>query len=114
MHCDQHGQDCQVTLSGRITIDSSPSLCTFLLQRLQSRSCQSLTVDFYDVAYIDTSGLAVLVEALKAARDQGKAFRLTRLRERPRFLLEASRLLPLFDDSDQQSPPGSEESGSSQ
>ncbi len=73
----------------------------------QSRPCQSLTVDFYDVAYIDTSGLAVLVETLKAARDQGKTFHLSRLRERPRYLLEASRLLHLFDDSDQQSPPSS-------
>jgi len=101
-------------LSGRITIDSSPGLRAFLLQRLQSPACQSLTVDCYDLAYIDTSGLAVLVEALKAAHIQGKTFRLTRLRERPRFLLEASRLLPLFDNSHQERPPVGEGSGSSQ
>src|ERR1700693_5121370 len=96
---DQHGSECQVSLSGRITIDSSPGLQVLLLKRLQSPGCQSLTLDFYDVAYIDTSGLAMLVEILKAARDQGKTFHLSRLRERPRYFLEATRLLHLFEDS---------------
>ena len=70
-----------------------------LLQHLESPACHSLTVDFYDVAYIDTSGLAVLVEVLKAARDRGKTLYLTRLRERPRYLLEATRLAHLFNEA---------------
>jgi anti-sigma B factor antagonist len=107
MVCDQHGSECQVSLSGRITIDSSPHILVFLLQRLRSPSCQSLTVDFYEVVYIDTSGLAMLLEILKAARTQGKTFHLTRLRERPRYLLETTRLLHLFDDSNQEGPQGS-------
>jgi anti-anti-sigma factor len=97
--CDQHGSECQVSLSGRITIDSSPDLRALLLLRLQTPSCQSLTVDFDQVVYMDASGIAVLLEILKAARNQGKTFHLTRLRERPRFLLETWRLLPLFDES---------------
>jgi anti-sigma B factor antagonist len=96
--CDQQGTQCQVSLTGRITIDSSPELRELLLQRLKSPGCQSLTVDFYDVAYIDTSGLAILVEILKAARTQGKTFRLSRLRERPRYVLETTRLLHLFEE----------------
>lgn len=93
---ETHGPECQVWLSGRITIDSSPSLRTLLLQRLESADCQSLTVDFREVPYVDTSGLAVLVEILKAARTHGKTFQLSGLSERPRFLLEATRLLHLF------------------
>ena len=54
-------------------------MLTLLLTRLQSPDCCSLTVDFYDVAYIDTSGLAILVQALKAARSYGKAFHLSGL-----------------------------------
>ncbi len=50
------------------------------------RSCQNLTVDFREVPYVDTSGLAVLVEILKAARTQGKTFHLSGLSERPRYL----------------------------
>jgi anti-sigma B factor antagonist len=87
-----------VSISGRITIDSSPDLRMLLLQTLQTQDCESLTVDFYDVAYVDTSGLAVLLEVLRAARGLKKKFRLSGLQERPRYLLEATRLLPLFEE----------------
>ena len=99
----EHQRDqCHVSLSGRITIDSSPDLRSRLLHHLQSPRCQSLTVDLYNVDYIDTSGLAILVEILKAARDQGKTFYLSRLRERPRYLFETSRLLHLFEEANPQ------------
>jgi anti-anti-sigma factor len=101
---DDHGAECQVSLSGRITIDSSPDLRVLLLQRLQSPSCQNLTVDFCEVAYLDMSGLAVLVEVLKDARARGKAFRLSGLRERPRYVLETLRLLHLFDEVKRERP----------
>jgi anti-anti-sigma factor len=102
--CEYHGSECQVSLSGRITIDSSPDLRLLLLGQVQSPSCQSLTVDFWEVAYIDTSGLAMLLEILKAARCRGKTLHLGRLRERPRYLLEATRLLHLFDEVNPKTP----------
>ena len=96
---EQRGAECQISLSGRVTIDSSPDLRAVLLLQLESSSCQTLTVDFHEVDYIDTSGLALLVETLKTARTQGKAFHLRGLQERPRYLLEATRLLHLFERS---------------
>jgi hypothetical protein len=39
-----------------------------------------------------------LVETLKAARTQGKIFRLSGLRKRPRYLLGTTRILHLFDE----------------
>jgi anti-anti-sigma factor len=63
-------------------------------------NCQLLIVDFSEVVYIDTSGLAVLVQVLKSARHLGKRLRLTGLRERPRYLLESTGLLRLFDEAD--------------
>lgn len=86
------------SISGRITIDSSPDLRMLLLQPLQARDCENLTVDFCDVAYVDTSGLAVMLELLRAARGLKKNFRISGLQERPRYLLEATRLLPLFEE----------------
>jgi anti-sigma B factor antagonist len=104
--CEDQGAACRVSLSGRLTIDSSPDLRNLLLQRLQSSSCQSLIVDFYEVEYMDTSGLAILVEILKVARIQGKTFQLGGLQERPRYVLETSRLLQLFDElKDEMAPP---------
>ena len=96
--CEQRGTECQVQLSGRITIDSTPGLRLLLLRRLEAAGCQVLTVDFRGVTYIDTSGLAMLVEVLKAARTQAKMFHLSGLQERPRYLLEATRLLQLFQE----------------
>jgi anti-sigma B factor antagonist len=95
---EYRGAECAVSLSGRITIDSSPDLRELLLERVNSPECRSVTVDFYEVAYVDTSGLAMLIEVLKAARSQGKTLSLSRLRERPRYLLEATRLLHFFDE----------------
>ena len=99
--CTERGSDLQIGLSGRVTIDSSPGLRELFLQSLDDPACQSLSVDFSRVAYIDTSGLAILVESLRTARVGEKAFRLNGLQERPRFLLEKTHLLRLFDESHQ-------------
>ena len=100
--CEIQGPESRISLSGRITSDSSPELKCLLVQRLQFPDCNSLTLDLYEVTYIDTSGLAVLVETLKVARRLRKAFHLSRLQERPRFLLQATKLLHLFDDENLQ------------
>jgi anti-anti-sigma factor len=75
-----------------------------MLRRLESLTCQTLTVDFREVEYIDTSGVAMLVEVLRSARTQGKAFHLSGLRERPRYLLEATGLLHFFDEVNSEQP----------
>jgi anti-sigma B factor antagonist len=102
--CQDRGTECEVRLSGRITIDSSPSLRALLLRRLESRSCQVLTLELGELVYLDTSGLAVLVEILRSARNQAKEFHLTGLQERPRYLLETTRLLRLFDKAASETP----------
>ena len=56
-----------------------------------------MTADFSEVIYVDASALAVLLETLGAARRLNKAFHLISLREQPRYLLENTRLLHLFD-----------------
>jgi anti-sigma B factor antagonist len=109
---EQHGTECQVGLSGSITIDSSPDLRMVLLQTLQSDQCQTLIVDLNDVEYVDTAGLAILVEILKVARTHGKTFHLVRISQRPRYLLEATRLLHLFEEVNKGEPPVSEPSPS--
>jgi anti-anti-sigma factor len=107
IQCSQQSSQCRVLLSGRITIDSAPELRVLLLERLEDPKCQSLTVDFYDVIYIDAAGLAILLEALKASRAQRKTFHLSGLRERPRYLLEATGLLHLFDEESRAIPEAS-------
>jgi anti-sigma B factor antagonist len=93
---EQLGQKSRAEVSGRINIDSSPEFRGSLLRRLGAPDCQSLEVNFCEVAYIDTSGLAVLVDVLKSARHLGKNLEVSGLRERPRYLLESTGLLRFF------------------
>ena len=85
-----------LTVSGRITIDSSPALRDRLLAILQQQSLSTLTIDLTAAPYLDTSGLATLVEALKIARANRTALKI-RLHERPRYLMEVTGLLPFFE-----------------
>lgn len=97
------GTHCTVSVSGRITIDSSPVLRAKLLQVLEGDSCQSLTVDLREVSYVDTSGLAILMQVLQGARAAGKAFQLENLQQRPRYLFQAIGLLHFFEKDNQNS-----------
>jgi anti-sigma B factor antagonist len=96
---EQHGEETFVKLSGSITIDSSPELRRVLLRMLKAPDGRRFTLDFSEVDYIDTSGLAVLIEVLRSARQFGKSLQLSGLRERPRYLLESTGLLRLFGDA---------------
>jgi anti-anti-sigma factor len=96
--CDKDGSECRVSLSGRITIDSSPDLRVLLLDRLRSPESRQLTLDFDGVPQMDTSGLAILLETLRAARTEGKSLHLLRLHEQPRFLLEVTHVLHFFEE----------------
>ena len=92
------GRNCIISICGRIDIDSAPVLRALLLQQLDAATCDALTLDLYDVPYVDTSCVAVLLEVLRAARARKKTLALSALRDRPRFLLEATRILPLFNE----------------
>ena len=85
-----------LTVNGRVTIDSSPILRDRLLAILRHESLPTLTIDLTAVPYVDSSGVATLVEALKFARAAKTKLRL-RLREGPLYLLQVTGLLSLFD-----------------
>ena len=87
-----------LTVKGWVTIDSSPALRDRLLAILRQESPPPLTIDLTAVPYIDCSGLATLVEALKMARAGKTTLRLS-LHDRPRYLMEVTGLLPLFEAS---------------
>lgn len=85
-----------VCLSGRVTVDSSPDLRERLHAVLKRPSLAALTIDLAELAYIDCSGVATLIEALRIARSRKTVLQLRGLRDRPRYLLEVTGLLRLF------------------
>jgi len=86
-----------VSLSGRISIDSSPELRERLLILLDQNFLPVLTIDLAEVSYIDCSGLATLIEALKFTHARKTILQLRGLHDRPRYLLEVTGLLSLFE-----------------
>lgn len=101
----QDGDDTIVSLKGRLTIESSPSLRDRLLAALHRPSLDSLTIDLADVPYMDGSGIATLIEALKVARAHNTTLRLRGLQDRVHYLLEVTGLLPLFQPARDESIP---------
>ena len=86
-----------MSLDGRLPIDSSPLLRDRLLSLLHREPLEKLTLDLSGVPYMDVSGVATLLEALKIARARKTGLELTGLHDRPRYLLEVTGLLSLFE-----------------
>src|SRR5262249_28156043 len=84
-------------LRGRLDIDSSPALRDRLLDLLRGQSTETVVVDLAAVSYIDASGIATLVEALKMSCSRGGAFRLKGLQGRLLHLFEVTGVLSLFE-----------------
>jgi len=85
-----------VRLDGRLNIDTSPGLREQLLQIFKRHSLPTLTIDLSDLIYIDCSGLATLIEALRIANQRHTRLQLKGLHDGPRKLLEVTGLLHLF------------------
>jgi anti-sigma B factor antagonist len=84
-------------LQGRIDIDSSPDLRDRLLELLERQSSKAITVDLAEVPYIDPSGIATFIEALKVSRRNNVTFCLQGLTGSVRHLFEVTGVLNLFE-----------------
>ena len=97
----QNDDDVLVRLNGRIDVDSSPDLRDRLSAILSERSLpRAITVDLAGVPYIETSGIATLIEALRIARHRQTIFCLQGLSGSALRLFEVTGVLALFEASD--------------
>jgi anti-sigma B factor antagonist len=95
---DQVGKDALVLLKGRINVDSSPDLRDSLQAILSTEPLpRTVTVDLAGVPYIETSGIATLIEALRIARHHQIGFCLQGLGGSVLRLFEVTSVLTLFD-----------------
>jgi anti-anti-sigma factor len=93
---EQINEDAVIKLSGRLDMNTSPDLRKAALRRYSRSKCKNLTVDFSKVSYIDTSGLATLVEILVAAKERRARLTLIGLNEKVRYLLDVNGLTGFF------------------
>jgi anti-sigma B factor antagonist len=83
-----------IAFTGEVDLESSPAAREILLKCLESTS--KVIVDLSEVSYIDSSGVASLVEALQAAKKNGSQFSLAAASEPTRRVLELARLDKVF------------------
>ena len=84
---------------GRMGIDSSPDFRDQLLAILREQPQGIVTVDLTDVSYIDSSGIATLIEALRIAHNRGITLGLRGLQGRLVHLFEVTGVMALFEKS---------------
>ena len=83
-----------VALTGDVDLESSPTVRTALLECVGSKS--RVLVDMSAVSYIDSSGVASLVEAFQTARKSETNFALVQVSEAAMRVLELARLDRVF------------------
>jgi anti-sigma B factor antagonist len=82
-------------LEGEIDLHVSPRIAASLGAMIDEKPKQ-LVVDLSKVSYIDSSGLAVLIEAMQTVEGYGGIFALTGLQENVRPIFEIARLDQVF------------------
>jgi anti-sigma B factor antagonist len=85
-----------IDCSGEVDLYSSTRLREALLAQIQS-GVASVLVNMSDVGYIDSSGIATLVEGLQLTRQTKTRFGLFGLRRNARSVLELARLHKVFN-----------------
>ncbi len=93
----QSGKATIVDVSGDIDLYNSPEVRKVLLAALREGRAPRVIVNLREVRYIDSSGVASLVEGLKVSRELGSRLVLLGLSQAVRDVLELSRLTKVFE-----------------
>ncbi|MGA2717858.1 MAG: STAS domain-containing protein [Candidatus Acidiferrales bacterium] len=86
-----------VDITGDITLYNSPEVRRVLLDLLKAKRVPRVIVNLEKVKYIDSAGVASLVEGLKTSRDLKSGFALYGLSKTAREVLELTRLIKVFE-----------------
>lgn len=82
-------------LKGEIDLHVSPRIATSLGAMVEEKP-KTLVVDLSEVSYIDSSGLAILIEGMQSVEAYGGKFALAGLQENVRPIFEIARLDQVF------------------
>jgi anti-sigma B factor antagonist len=86
-----------VDVSGEITLYNAPELRKVLMDLLKVKKAPRLVVNMTKAGYIDSAGVACLVEALKVAREAKLGLALFGLNRVAKEVFELTRLINVFD-----------------
>ena len=96
MNCEirDEGGIAVVALTGDVDLESSPKVRSALLDCVGTK--RRVLVDMSEVSYIDSSGVASLVEAFQTARKGETSFALVEVSEAAMRVLQLARLDKVF------------------
>ena len=94
---EQGDESTTVRVRGHLGIDTSPELRDRLLALLEEQTPGAVIVDLTEAAYIDTSGVATLLEAFKIARNHRRKLCLNGIQGRVARFFEATGLSGVFE-----------------
>jgi anti-sigma B factor antagonist len=86
-----------IDLKGQIDLSSSSKMRTAVLEAIKAEGALRVAVNLTEVSYIDSSGIATLVEGLQLARARSCHFVIFGLQQAPREVLELARLDKVFE-----------------
>ena len=92
---NQHGNVDVVKLPQRLVMGNAPTVRKDLLEMIATGH-RHLVLDLGEVAFVDSSGLSVLVSALKAAHKNTGSVVLLNLTDDVRALIELTRMHEVF------------------
>lgn len=84
-----------LTLAGQVDMSNAVELRGAILEAIEERP-EDLLINMTDVDFMDSSGLAILVEGLQLSNKKGFHLKLVGLQARVRSVFEISRLESLF------------------
>jgi anti-sigma B factor antagonist len=86
----------RISVTGRLAIESSPQLRALLLKAIRKGRGDLLVLDMSGLVYLDTSGVATLLEAAHAACAQGVRIRVLGLSGEPLMLAQIAEIDRIF------------------
>lgn len=99
---ERRGDATILSPKGDVDLASAPTLRRSLSESLNGKPSR-LVLDLDAVAYMDSSGVATLIEAMQIARRSGTSLVLCRMQDRVRSIFQIARLETVFtivDDTD--------------
>ncbi|MBT5551049.1 MAG: STAS domain-containing protein [Nitrospina sp.] len=96
LQLDKAGDTVTITVSGDIDMSSSTKMRDVLTPLFQNNN-KVIVVDLSGVSYMDSSGIATLVEGLQWSHNSNNKFRLAALSPGVKDVFEIARLLTIFE-----------------
>jgi anti-sigma B factor antagonist len=92
-----HGHpESRISVNGRLVIESSPRFRASLMKAIGKATNAVLVIDLSALSYLDTSGVATLLEGARIASAQGVRLRVIGLSGEPRMLAQITELDAIF------------------